>query len=137
MANDKSKTGRADRARISVNEGLRASVLDCEVRLRDDGVQGRRRSGGRDSRKGRGPYVRRSDRSDDASLTRYFHEMAFIIGWLAFLMVVSAIVAALVARKWGRTKQARQAIYSVVRLVELTIFTAITTGRLRGVRFTP
>ncbi len=71
------------------------------------------------------------------AITRHLHEIAIIIGWFAALIVVSAIVAAVSARKYGRTKRTRQAIYSVVGFVGLAIAVAITIARLRGLKFTP
>jgi hypothetical protein len=71
------------------------------------------------------------------AITRYFHEMAGMIVWFAGLILVSAIVAAVAARIWGRTKQSRQVIYSVVGLIGVLIGGMITIGRLRGIRFTP
>jgi heme A synthase len=71
------------------------------------------------------------------AITRAFHELAWIIGWFAVLIVVSAMIAAFTARKYGRTKQARQAIYSVAGLVGMLIAAAITMVRLRGIKITP
>jgi hypothetical protein len=42
----------------------------------------------------------------------------------AGLILVSAVVAFLAARKWGRTKRAREAIYGIVGFVGLAIATA-------------
>jgi hypothetical protein len=71
------------------------------------------------------------------AITRYFHDIAFILGWFAFMILISAGVSVVIARKYGRTKQTRQAIYSVAGLIGLAIAAAITIARLRGVRFTP
>jgi cytochrome b561 len=71
------------------------------------------------------------------AITRHFHEMAVVIGWFSALIIVSAIVAAVTARKYGRTNQSRKAIYSVVGFIGLVIALLITISRLRGLRFTP
>jgi hypothetical protein len=71
------------------------------------------------------------------AVTRYFHEMAGIIVWFAVLILVSAIVAAVAARAWGRTKQSRQVIYSVVGFIGLIIAGMLMIARLRGLKVTP
>lgn len=52
---------------------------------------------------------------------------------LATVIVVSGIVAFVVARKWGRTKRARQAIYSVVGFVGLVIAVIVMQYRLQHI----
>jgi hypothetical protein len=71
------------------------------------------------------------------AITRHFQEIAFIIGWFAFLILASGIVAMLAARKWGRTKRTRQMIYSVVGFVGLLTAALVAFARLRGLKFTP
>ena len=56
---------------------------------------------------------------------------------VAVLIQVSAIVAAVAARAWGRTKQQRQAIYSVVGFIGLIIAGMLMISRIRGLKVTP
>jgi hypothetical protein len=71
------------------------------------------------------------------AITRHFHDIAVIIAWYGGLIAAASLVAAVIARKYGRTKRSRQAIYSVVGFVGLMIALTITIARLRGLKFTP
>ena len=70
-------------------------------------------------------------------ITKYFHELAGMAVYFAVLIVVSMVVAAIAARAWGRTKQQRQAIYSVVGFIGLIIAGILMISRIRGLKVTP
>jgi uncharacterized membrane protein YidH (DUF202 family) len=57
--------------------------------------------------------------------------LASAIYTFAGLILVSGVVAFFAARKWGRTKRARQAIYSVVGFVGIVIAVIVMQYRLR------
>lgn len=50
----------------------------------------------------------------------------------AALIVVSGIVAAVAARAWGRTKQSRQMIFTLVGFAGLVLSAAVTLARMRA-----
>jgi sulfite exporter TauE/SafE len=49
------------------------------------------------------------------------------------LMLVSAVLAFFAARKWGRTKRARRAVYSVVGFFGLVIAVIVMQYRVRHI----
>jgi hypothetical protein len=65
------------------------------------------------------------------AVTNLASGLASAIYTFAGLMLVSGVIAFFAARKWGRTKRARQAIYSVVGFVGIVIALLLTQYRLR------
>jgi hypothetical protein len=65
------------------------------------------------------------------AVTNLASGLAAAIYTLAGLVLVSAVVAFIAARKWGRTKGSRQAIYSVVGFVGLVIAAIVMLYQLR------
>jgi len=49
----------------------------------------------------------------------------------AALIVISGIVAAVAARQWGRTKESRQIIFTLVGFVGLLLSAVVTLARMR------
>jgi uncharacterized membrane protein HdeD (DUF308 family) len=67
------------------------------------------------------------------AITNLASGLASAIYTFAGLILVSGIVAFFAARKWGRTKRIRQAIYSVVGFLGIVIAAIVTLYRLRQI----
>jgi hypothetical protein len=67
------------------------------------------------------------------AVTNLASGLASAIWTFAVLILVSGVIAFLAARKWGRTKRARQAIYSVVGFIGIVIAVIVLQYRLRHI----
>ena len=67
------------------------------------------------------------------AVTNLASGLASAIYTFTVVILVSGVVAFFAARKWGRTKRSRQAIYSVVGFVGIVIAAIVTLYRLRQI----
>ena len=66
-------------------------------------------------------------------VTNAMSGLASAIYTFAGVVLVSTVVAFVVARKWGRTKRTRQALYSVVGFIGILIAVIVLQYRLRHI----